>query len=57
MMGSFENKSISSVFKDRIIQWQFHKVKIRESDCPKELFSKVICIVNKSLKNSKEKTL
>lgn len=46
MIGCFENKPLSSIFKDRIIEWQFHKVKIRCSDCPKELFSKVTYIVN-----------
>lgn len=49
MMGCFENKSISSICKDTIIQWQFHKVKIRGSDCPEELYSKVTCIVNRKL--------
>lgn len=49
MMGCFENKTLSSIFKDRIIQWQFHKIKIRCPDCPKELFSKITYIVNGKL--------
>lgn len=53
MMGGFEKNSLSFVFKDRKTQWKFQKVKIRESDCPKELFSKVIVIVNRSLNGNK----
>lgn len=46
MTGCFQYKILSSAFKDGIIQWQFHKVKIRCFDCPKELFSKVTYIAN-----------
>lgn len=49
VIGCFENKTLFSIVKDRIIQWQFLKIKIACSDCPKEPFSKVAYIVNGKL--------
>jgi len=49
MMQCFEKRPLFSIFKDRIMQWQFHKVKIRCSDYSKKLLSEVTYIVNGKL--------